>query len=108
MLIDHQDQQCELLKIRNLELCFGTNVGTHPAKVGKISIYQAIRLGFLRFLACAIKCEANKINLRRKEGLIGLRTVKMLRDLLRRTRGPARHVAAANAEVTARMHNRLI
>ena len=110
MLIDHQDQQSVLWKARNLELCLGTSVGTHPAKKEKISISRAIQLGFLRSLASAIQCEANKINRRREEGPIGSRAVKMLRDLLRRARGPARHVAPANAraEVRARTHNRSI
>ena len=110
MLIDHQDQQSVLLKTRNLELCFGTNVGTHPEKIEKISISQAIWLGFLRSLASTIQCEANKINQWREEGPIGLFSVKILRDLLLLAPCPARHVAAANAraEVRARMHNRLI
>ena len=42
MLIDHQDQQSVLRKAQNLKLCFGTYVGTHPAKIEKISISQAI------------------------------------------------------------------
>ena len=110
MLIDHQDQQSVRQKTRNLELCFGTNVGTHPAKIEKILITRAIRLGFLRCLAIAIQCEANKINQWSEEGPIGSRAVKMLRDLRRRARGPERHLAAANAraEVGARMHNRSI
>ena len=110
MLIGHQDQQSVLLKTRNLELCFETNVGTHPAKIEKILISRAILLGFLCSLASAIQCEANKINRLREEGPIGSRAVKMLRDLRRRARGLARHVAAANAraEVRARMHNRSI
>ena len=96
-----------LWKTQNLELCFGTNVGTNQAKIEKISISRAIWLGFLRSLVSAIRCEANKINLRREERLIGSRAVKMLRDLRRRARGLAHHVAAANAlaEVRARMHN---
>ena len=82
-------------------------VGTHPAQIEKILISRAIRLGFLRSLASAIQCEANKINWRREEGPIGARAVKMLRDLLLRVRGPARHVAAPNAsaKVRERMHN---
>ena len=83
---------------------------THSAKIDKISISRAIRLGFLRSLKSAIQCEANKINRRREEGPIGSRAVKMLKDLWRRARGPARHVKAANAraKVRARMHNRSI
>ena len=79
-------------------------------KIEKILISRAIRLGFLRSLASAIQCEANKINWRREEGPIGARAVKMLRDLLLRARSPALHVAPANAhaEVRAHMHNRLI
>ena len=92
MLIEYKDQQSVWRKIRNLELCFGTNVGTHPAKIEKISISRAIRLGFLRSLASAIQCEAKKINWRREEGPIGSRAVKMLRELGWRARGPARHV----------------
>ena len=107
MLIDHHDQQIVRRKTQNLELCFGTNVGTNQAKIEKISISRAIWLEFLRSLVSAIRCEANKINQRREERPIGSRAVKMLRDLRRRARGPARHVAAANAraEVRARMHN---
>ena len=51
-------------------------VGTNQAKI----------IEFLRSLVSAIRCEANKINQRRKERPIGLRTVKMLRDLRRRAR----------------------
>ena len=107
MLIDHHDQQIVRRRTQNLELCFGTNVGTNQAKIEKISISRAIRLEFLRSLVSAIRCEANKINRRREERPIGSRAVKMLRDLRRRARGLARHVAAANAraEVRARMHN---
>ena len=107
MLIDHQDQQIVLRKTRNLELCFGTNVGTHPAKIEKISISRSILLEFLRSLVSTIRCEANKINRRREERPIGSRAVKMLRDLRQGARGLAHHVAAANAraEVRARMHN---
>ena len=107
MSVDHHDQQIVRRKARSLELCFGTNVGTNQAKIEKISISRAIQLGFLRSLVSAIRCEANKINRRREERPIGSRAVKMLRDLRRRARGPARHVAAANAraEVRARMHN---
>ena len=107
MLIDHHDQQIVRRKTRILELCFGTNVGTNQAKIEKISISRAIQLGFLRSLVSAIRCEANKINRRREERPIGSRAVKMLRDLRRRARGLAHHVAAANAraEVRARMHN---
>ena len=108
MLINHHDQQIvRRRKTRNLKLCFGTNVGTNQAKIEKISISRAILLEFLRSLVSAIRCEANKINRRREERPIGSRAVKMLRDLRRRARGLARHVAAANAraEVRARMHN---
>ena len=110
MLIDHHDQQIVQRKTRNLKLCFGTNVGTNQAKIEKISIYRAILREVLRSLVSAIPCEANMINWRREERPIGSRAVKMLRDLRRRARGPARHVAAANAraEVRARMHNRSI
>ena len=107
MLINHHDQQIVRQKTRNLEFCFGTNMGTNQAKIEKISISRAIRLEFLRSLVSAIRCEANKINWRRVERPIGSRAIKMLRDLRRRARGPARHVAAANtrAEVTARRQN---
>ena len=81
MLIDHQDQQIVRRKTRNLELCFGTNVGTNQAKIEKISISRAIRLEFLRSLVSAIRYEANKINRRREERPIGSRAVKMLMDL---------------------------
>ena len=67
MLINHSDQQIVLLKILNLEECFGTNVGTNQAKIEKISISRAIWLGFLRSLVSTIKCEANKSNLLREE-----------------------------------------
>ena len=40
MLIDHHDQQIVLQKARNLDLCFGTNLGTNQAKIEKISISQ--------------------------------------------------------------------
>ena len=105
MLIDHQDQQIVLQKTQSLELCIGTNVGTNQAKIEKISISRAIWLEFLRSLVRAIRCEANKINLLHEERPIGLRSVKMLRDLLLPARGPARHVAVANAraKVRARM-----
>ena len=59
MLIDHHDQQIVRRKTQNLELCFGTNVGTNQAKIEKISISRAIRLEFLRSLVSAIRCEAN-------------------------------------------------
>ena len=107
MFIDHHVQQMVQQKNQNLELCFGTNVGTNQAKIEKISISRAIRFGFLRSPVSAIRCEANKNNRRRVDRPIGLRAVKMLGVLRRRARGPARHVAAANAraEVRARMHN---
>ena len=104
-----------LRKTQNLELCFGTNVGTklvptNQAKIEKMSMSRAIRLGFLRSLVSAIRCEAYKINWQREERLIGSRSVKMLRDLWRRARGPSLHLAAANAraEVRAGMHNKSI
>ena len=107
MLIDHHVQQIVRRKTQNLELCFGANVGTNQANIEKISISRAILLGFLRSPVSAIQCKANKSNQRREERLIGSRAVKMLKDLRRRVRGLARHVAAANAraEVRARMHN---
>ena len=71
MLINHYDLQIVLLKTRNLELCFGTNVGTNQAKFEKISIYRAIRLRILCFLVSAIRCEANKRNLWREKRPIG-------------------------------------
>ena len=107
MLIDHHDQQIVLRKTQNLELCFGTNVGTNQAKFEKISISRAILHGFLRSLVSAIQYVANNINLQREERPIGSRAVKILRNLLLRARGLAHHDAAANAraEVRARMHN---
>ena len=107
MLIDHYYQQIVRRKAWNLDLCFGTNVGTNQAKIEKISISRPIRLEFLRSLVSAIRCEANKINQRREERPIGSRAVRMLRDLRRRARGPAQHVAATNAraEVRGRIHN---
>ena len=96
MLINHHDQQLVLRKTRNLELCFGTNVGTNKAKIEKILISRAILLEFLRSLVSAIRCEAYKINWRREERPIGSRTVKMLGDLLLLSRGLAHHVEAAN------------
>ena len=81
MLIDHRDQQIVQRKTRNLEICFGTNVGTNQAKIEKISIYRVIRLGFLRSLVNTIQCKANQSNTRRGETPIGSRAVKMLRDL---------------------------
>ena len=111
-IIIHHDQQIVLRKTRNLELCFGTNVGTKLAKiqVEKISICRAILLGFLRSLVSAIQYEANKSSRRREEKPIGSHAFKILRDLWRHARGLAQHVAAANAcaEVRARMHNWLI
>ena len=84
----------ESLEARNLELCFGTNVGTNRAKIDseKISISRAILLGFLRSLVSvgAIRCEANKINWRREERTIGSRAVKMLRGLRFFTRAVSR------------------
>ena len=111
MLIDHHNQQIvRRRETRNVELFFGTDVGTNQAKIEKISISRAILLEFLRSLVSAIRCEANKINRRRAEGPIGSRPVKMLRDLWRRARGLVHHVAAANAraDVRARMQNWLI
>ena len=108
MLTDHHDQQIVLQKTRNLELCFGTNVGTKQAKIQKISISRAIRFGILHSLVTvsAIRCKANKNNQRRDERPTGSRAVKMLRGLRQRARRFAQHVAAANAraEVRARMH----
>ena len=80
--MDHHDQQIVLLQTRNLKLYFGTYVGTKYAKIEKILISRAILLGFLL-------------------------AVKMLRDLQRRARGLAQHVAVANARTAARarMHN---
>ena len=107
MFIDHCYQQIVRRKARNLELCFGADMGTNQAKIEKISISRAILLGFLRYLVSAMRFEANKSNRWREERPIGSRAVKMLRDLRRRARGLAHHVAAANAraEVRARMHN---
>ena len=107
MFIDHHVQQMVRQKTQNLELCFGTNVGTNQAKIEKISISQTIWLEFLRSLVTSIQYEAKKFNWRREERPIGSHAVKMLRDLRRRARGLARHVAAANAraEVRARIHN---
>ena len=48
-------------------------------------------------LVSFIRCEPNKISRLREERPIGSRAVKTLRDLLLRARGPAHHVAAANA-----------
>ena len=104
MLIDHQDQQIVRRKTQNRELCFGTNVGTNQAKIDseKISISRAIQLGFLRSLVSTIRCEAYKINRRREERLIGLRAVKMLRDLLLRARSCA---ACGDGERARRSEN---
>ena len=88
MLIDHHDQQIVRWKTQNLELCFGTNVGTNQAKFEKISISRAILHGFLRSLVS----DRMWSNRRREERPIGSRAVKMLRDLRRRARGPGRHV----------------
>ena len=90
MLSDHHDQQI---------VCFGTIVGTNQDKIEKSR--------FLRSVVSAIQCETNEINRWREERPMGSRAVKMLRDLRRRARGLARHVAAANAraEVRARIHN---
>ena len=107
MITDHYYQQILRWKAGNLDLFFGTYVGTNQTKIEKISISRAILLEFLRSLVSAIRCEANKINQRREERPIGSRAVKMLRDLRRRACGPARHVAAANVhtEVRAHIHN---
>ena len=107
MFIDHHVQQMVRQKTQNLELCFGTNVGTNQAKIEKISISRAIWLGFLRSLVSAMKFEANKSNLRREERPIGSRAVKMLRDLQWRWRCLAQHVAAAKAraKVNAQLVN---
>ena len=63
MLIDHHHEQIVLLKVWNFDLCLGTNAGTNQAKIEKISISLAIRLGILRSLVSATRCEANKSNL---------------------------------------------
>ena len=47
MFIDHCDQHIVWRKTCDLELCSGTNVGTNQAKIEKISISRAIRLGSL-------------------------------------------------------------
>ena len=82
----------------------GDSLETNQAKIEKISISRAILLGFLRSVVSAIRCEANKINRLLEERHVGLCTVKMLRDLLLRARGLARHVAAANARAKVRAH----
>ena len=69
-------------------------MGNNQAKIEKISISQAIWLGFLRSLVSAIQCEANKSNLWREERPIGLRAVRMLSDLQQRASCLAQHVAA--------------
>ena len=81
MLINHQDQQIVRRKTWNLELCFGTKVGTNQAKIEKISIFQTIWFEFLRSLVTSIQYEAKKFNWRREERPIGSHAVKMLRDL---------------------------
>ena len=108
MLIDHHDQQIVRRKTQNLELCFGTNVGTNQAKIEKISISRAIRLEFLRSLVSAIWCEANKINLLLVERPIGSRAIKMSSDLLLRARGPALHAGAANAHLSESTQAKLV
>ena len=82
-------------------------MGTNQAKIEKISISQTIWLEFLRSLVTSIQYEAKKFNWRREERPIGSHAVKMLRDLRRRARGFAHHLAAAKArdEVRAHMHN---
>ena len=108
MLIDRHDQHIVLLKTWNLELCFGSNVGTDQAKIEKILI-PPILIEFVRPLVSAIRCEANKSNWWRRERPIGSCAIKMLNwsDLLLCTGGLAQHVAAANArsKVRARMHD---
>ena len=88
----------------------GNQRGDQPSKNWENLDFSSDSARFLRSLVSAIRCEANKIHWRREERPIGSRAVKMLRDLLRRARGLAHLVAAANAraEVTARMHNWLI
>ena len=54
----------------------------------KISISRTIWLGFMSSLVSFIRCEPNKIN-RLREERPGSRAVKMLRDLLLRTRSRA-------------------
>ena len=71
-----------LQKTRNLKFCLGTNVGTNHAKIEKILISRAILFGFLHSPVSTIRCEANKINRRRKDRPIGSRSVKLLTDLL--------------------------
>ena len=81
--------------------------GTNQAKIEKILISRAIWLGFLRSLVSTIRCEANKSNVLSEERIIGLLSVKILRDLQRRSRDLPQHLPAANAraEVRARKHN---
>ena len=55
-------QQIVQWKTRKLELRCGTNIGTHQAKIEKISISRAILLGFLRSPVSVMQCEANKSN----------------------------------------------
>ena len=77
--------------------CIGSSGSTDCSEENskpRVMISGAIRLAFLSSLVIAIRCEANKINRRREERPMGLRAVKMFRDLRRRTHG---HVAAANA-----------
>ena len=85
-------------------------MGTNQAKIEKISISREILLGSLRSLVSTIRFEANKSKRRREERPIGSRDIKMLRDLRRRARCLAQHLAAANAraDVRARMYNWLI
>ena len=78
-----------------------------PTKIKLRNLAFCSQRHTMRSVVNAIRCEANEINRWREERLIGSRAVKMLRDLRRRARGLARHVAAANAraEVRARIHN---
>ena len=109
MLIDHRDQQIVLRKTRNLESCFGTNVGTNQAKIEKLSISRAIRLEFLHSQVSTIRCEASKSNRRREERLLGSPPSKcwVTCCCARAVSRSMCHVAAANAraEVRASMHN---
>ena len=77
MLINCSDPQNVLLNSQNPKLCFRTNLGTNQAKNVKISISQAIQLGFLHSLVSDILYEANKSNQWCEERPIGLLAVKM-------------------------------
>ena len=81
-----QSTDCAAENLEPLVMLWGQR-GDWPSKIWEIS--GAILLGFLRSLVNTIRCESIKSN-RREERPIGLRTVKILRDLLllRRTRAP--------------------